>query len=326
MKGKLKMTSEPNANLGVEKCRQILLDVLEKATPGDTLSHGELTIIPLKVGNGHALPYLMLSDAIEAGVLEITEVDEGGDVPHLKVTNTSDQPVLILSGDELIGAKQNRIVNVSMIVPGNRSLVMPVSCVEQGRWAYRSRRFSSGRKASSKLRRSLTRSVRQNVRDRGEYRSDQGRVWDEVGELQACHCCDSPTAAMSDTYEHVDDRLSEFREKMPCPDEATGFAAFIGGRLVGLEVFEHPEILRKIWASHVESYAIDSIAPPHQEPAGKPEPEQITACTRRITGSIEEPRPSVGEGYDVGVEEGDLVGAALVNEGRLVHLQAFVGQ
>jgi hypothetical protein len=63
------------------------------------------------------------------------EVSRGGSVPELKVVNKSDRMLLILDGEGLVGAKQNRIVNTTILIAGNTTTVIPVSCVEQGRWS-----------------------------------------------------------------------------------------------------------------------------------------------------------------------------------------------
>jgi hypothetical protein len=67
-------------------------------------------------------------------------VSEGGDVPTLRLTSAADRPVLLLDGEELIGAKQNRVLNTTVLVAAHSRLTIPVSCVEQGRWAYKSAR------------------------------------------------------------------------------------------------------------------------------------------------------------------------------------------
>jgi hypothetical protein len=50
----------------------------------------------------------------------------------------------LLDGEELTGAKQNRIVNASFLIAGQTEVVISVSCVEQGQWNYRSKSFASG--------------------------------------------------------------------------------------------------------------------------------------------------------------------------------------
>ncbi len=60
--------------------------------------------------------------------------------------NHADIDALILDGTELRGAKQNRMVNITIIVGKHSEAPIPVSCVEQGRWAYRSRGFTSSKR------------------------------------------------------------------------------------------------------------------------------------------------------------------------------------
>jgi hypothetical protein len=43
----------------------------------------------------------------------------------------------LLDGEELIGAKQNRALNLTILAPAKQVIVIPVSCVEAGRWHLR---------------------------------------------------------------------------------------------------------------------------------------------------------------------------------------------
>ena len=52
-----------------------------------------------------------------------------------------------MDGEELIGAKQNHTLNLSILVPAHASIDIPVSCVERGRWHHLSREFSSAPRA-----------------------------------------------------------------------------------------------------------------------------------------------------------------------------------
>ena len=79
---------------------------------------------------------------VEAERSRITEVDEAGAVSQLKVVNPTNQPLLLLDGEELVGAKQNRVLNTTVLVAAKSELTIPVSCVEQGRWGYRGRHFA----------------------------------------------------------------------------------------------------------------------------------------------------------------------------------------
>lgn len=109
---------------------------------GKPVYHELLRLFPLL---GDATPVeeglSLLEEALEGGTLRIEELDEEGSVSELQVASTGTKPVLILEGDELLGAKQNRTVNSSVLIAADSRIVLPVSCVERGRWSYRSRAF-----------------------------------------------------------------------------------------------------------------------------------------------------------------------------------------
>ncbi len=121
--------------------------------------------------------WLTLDDALALGVTEITEVSEAGSVPQLRLLNRGDLPVFLLDGEELVGAKQNRILNLSVLVPERTNLEIPVSCVEEGRWSWRAGGFSSAdRVIYAKLRRSNAEAVSGSLASTGDRGGDQGRV------------------------------------------------------------------------------------------------------------------------------------------------------
>ena len=121
-----------------------------------------LAVVPLLDPSSPAAGWLTLDAALELGVTEITEASEAGSVPQLQLLNLGDAAEFLLDGEELVGAKQNRILNLSILVPGKTSLEIPVSCVEQGRWSWRSGGFSGAdRVIYSKLRRSNAEAVTQ---------------------------------------------------------------------------------------------------------------------------------------------------------------------
>ena len=57
--------------------------------------------------------YLTMTEALADDLLEVTEIDHGGNVPNLRVRNLCDKQVLLLDGEELMGAKQNRVLNTT---------------------------------------------------------------------------------------------------------------------------------------------------------------------------------------------------------------------
>src|SRR5437763_1437962 len=104
-------------------------------TTGTPVTFQNLTLFPLlRSCSTEAPDYLLLEDAIALGLARVTELTDEGSVPELRFENDSDQSVLLLDGEELIGAKQNRVLNVTVLAPAKQSVVIPVSCVEAGRW------------------------------------------------------------------------------------------------------------------------------------------------------------------------------------------------
>jgi len=99
-------------------------------------------VIPLFTSINESPQYLTLKEALEKRLLTITEVSQSGSVPELKVVNKAKIPVLLLDGEELAGAKQNRVLNTTILLKENSETIIPVSCTEQGRWAYATAAFA----------------------------------------------------------------------------------------------------------------------------------------------------------------------------------------
>ena len=179
---------------------ETLDQALQSLQISEPVSHGLLHIFPLKGDTHPEQDISLLEGALQAGTLHIEEPHEAGSVPELRVVNEGSLRVLILEGDELIGAKQNRVVNSSVLVAGGSHLTLPVSCVERGRWSYRSRAFSPGTGSPHlALRRLKTRSVHDSLRRGRGHRSDQRAVWREVDRKARLHAAVSSTHALQDS-------------------------------------------------------------------------------------------------------------------------------
>ncbi len=157
-------------------------ELFTKITFGDLQYYGKVAALPITTPDlSAANNYITLSEAIYRMMIRIEEISYGGSVPELKVISTSDIPVLILSGEEVRGAKQNRILNTSILVPPKSEMIIPVSCTERGRWSYVSPDFKdSGNISSRGVRSAAERSVQRNLSSGYGHRSDQGEVWDKI--------------------------------------------------------------------------------------------------------------------------------------------------
>ena len=149
------------------------IDGMKIAEP---IERNGLQVFGVRHAHDSSFSYLTLDEALRSDRFTVTEVDEGGEVPTLKVANKSDSMVFLMAGEELIGAKQNRVLNISLMVGADSEVAVPVSCVEAGRWGYRSRKFSSaGTSSHSLLRKMMSAQVAGSYRKRGTPSSARGR-------------------------------------------------------------------------------------------------------------------------------------------------------
>jgi hypothetical protein len=126
---------------------------LSKLVLGEPQQFKNMGFIPLFTPTNHSSEYLTLKEALEKSLLTVTEVSQGGSVPQLKGTNLAELPLLLVDGEALAGAKQNRVLNASILLKEKPDTVIPVSCSERGRWSYRTSHFShSGHVMAYKLR------------------------------------------------------------------------------------------------------------------------------------------------------------------------------
>lgn len=112
---------------------------------GAAIHFGSLSMVPLRALRDEPVSgYLTLAEALQTQRSRVTEVSAGGSVPELAFENLSaDADVLLLDGEELVGAKQNRVLNLTVLVGPGKRIVIPVSCVEQGRWRHESHEFAA---------------------------------------------------------------------------------------------------------------------------------------------------------------------------------------
>src|SRR6266542_3224238 len=83
---------------------------------GHPVERRGVVIAPLFPRTDPRAAYLTLDEAIPL-VFHVTELDAAGSVPELLAKNPLDSNVLLYDGEELLGAKQNRILNVTVLVP-----------------------------------------------------------------------------------------------------------------------------------------------------------------------------------------------------------------
>jgi hypothetical protein len=290
---------------------------------GELQIHGHVAVMPMISKNGFGPDYLTMKEALEGQFLTVTEVTEGGTVPELKVVNRGEKPVLLLDGEELSGAKQNRVLNTTILLREKSETLIPVSCTEHGRWSYSSSDFEeSGHIMSAKLRRIKNASVHENLKAMHAFRSDQGAVWDEI-EVQARINKVSPaTGAMKDVLEAKQEDLDAFLEHLPIVDDQNGLLVLVNGEVVGLDMVSSAAAFRMLHPKLIRSYVMDALTEKPRRAKETPG-EKADGFMKKILQCTEQPFDSVGYGRDYRYEGKKIVGSALVHEKTVIHMAFF---
>ena len=299
---------------------------------GKGIERNNLTIFPL-FGEGAIEPaeYVPIGAAIGLGYARITEISEGGSVPTLALDNFGTIPVLILDGEQLIGARQNRIANLTILAPAKKVMKIPVSCVERGRWGYetqgnrRSYEFTESPNVMfCEVRAQKSRDVSQAMMNLGSHVADQGSVWTHISSMAAKLGHISRTDAMEDVYEKSRASMDEYLRDIEVVDGQIGAVFAINGKPAGLELFDSTETLRPYLPKIVRSYSLTAMA--DQSSTAKRN-GQSESDARKLVDSVldldAKSFPALGLGEDFRIESPEITGGALAQNGRVIHLAAF---
>lgn len=294
------------------------IEQLERASVGRPITRGGVSLFPIYIHGGGGIDI----GARPAGV-QITE-QGSAEVPIITVTNSGQRPALLVEGETVTGGQQNRVLNVSVLVPGGATINVPVSCVEAGRWNGRSA-FERGRTfAPRRVRRVKNMTVSDSVKRGGTKYSDQGAVWNSIDyELDRLNV-QSPSRAMhaSELLFEADNNLANAAQDLvgigPLPGQC-GIVLGHGKRIVAAEIFATPELLAANWEALVRAALLD--APDYIE--GRPSVSRALRFVTRLGTARGTRSPGVGLGEELHLETTKMVGQALTLDGAVVHASAF---
>ena len=302
----------------------IINNALEQLNLAAPINHDGLTLVPLLRREPFARDYLTLDEALAGKTAVITEVSAGGSVPELLFRNKGEQAVFLLDGEELVGAKQNRILNITILAPALKDTVIPVSCVEAGRWSHNSPDFSAAPRAqfsASRAKRSAH--VSADIAATGGRRSDQGEVWDDISFKLNSLGSRSDTQAVESAFADHDGQLNDYVEKFRPAENQFGAIFSIKGKVCGMELFDSQETCRVLMPKIIRSYALDAIDPDFQG-SGSANGQAPDFFLKQIRAAATHKAKAVGEGTDLRFDNASgLAGGALLARDRLVHLVAF---
>ncbi|MBC7334215.1 MAG: hypothetical protein H5T85_07165, partial [Actinobacteria bacterium] len=312
-----------------------------------------------KIGNkeikSYGPKYITLDGAIKLGILQIKEVSREGSVNELVAKNKSNTLILLLDGEELVGAKQNRIINTTILLGKMSNTRIPVSCVEASRWDYISDIFMTSENILTyDIRKEKHSSVTSSLKYSRRYMSDQGQIWEKIDEMSEDFSVNSKTRAMNDIYRSFDKDLDEYICNFPLEFGQTGIFVFIDGNIAGFDNLSLPEAYSNIHTKLLRSYCIDALRkeyirkektrmrPEEKKDGGKdkdvnedmaklkeykkasiPSIEDAMKFMKEIEKCNESHFKSIGLGEDYRYESPYIIGSSLFYKGTVIHMAFF---
>ena len=302
---------------------------------GEIQEFKNVTVIPIFKDISCGPGYISMQEAMSRNFLKIGEIGTGGTVPELVAENIGDVSVLLLDGEELIGAKQNTVLNTTILIGASSKVTIPVSCVEAHRWSSVSEHFSnSSSMLNYGIRKEKSFDVSNSLRSSGVYRSNQGKVWNQIDEMALDLKVKSGTGAMKDVFNSVEEQLEEYIKNFNIMPDQKGLFVFIDGKIAGFDVLSLSSAYGKIHSKLIKSYSMDAIRSgfTKREKAGPVKNknadtdiyiEQAKYFIEEIKGCNETKFKSAGLGYDYRYEGEFCVGSALLVEEYAIHMAFF---
>jgi hypothetical protein len=250
-------------------------------------------------------------------------------VPTVRFTNGAGAPVLVPAGSTISGGRQNRMVNVSVLLPSAATLDVPVSCVQAGRWSGE-RAFTVGRSfAPRRVRRTNDLTVERNLRSGHGARADQSHVWatvdhelDREGVRSHTRDLEELERAVAEDHRRAD-AIAELVARGPLPGQ-TGLAVAHGARVLAADLFATPALLARNWEALVRSHLAelpgDAGLNVH---LGHPSASRVLRFVRRLGAAPATATAGAGLGRELHVATDRVAGQALTLDDVLVHASAF---
>ena len=255
----------------------------------------------------------------EASRLEVDELDEPS-VQALRVRNPGDKPVLIVEGEHFLGNKQNRSVNVTVLVPSLSDLKIPVSCLERGRWG----RPQASRRDEAFTAAGVRAQKNEGISRSGSREGDQDAVWGEVDAMLSRESVQSPTAAAADVKRAShrrkpsrDAAVRDLVDRGPLPGQC-GIVVVHGSWVTSMDLFGAPHLLAAHWGALIRSHLLES-----PDAKGNPSATRVHDVVRRFAFAPARQAPGVGLGVEHRISDDRLTGHALTLNGSMVHAAFF---
>jgi hypothetical protein len=152
------------------------------------------------------------------------------------------------------------VVNASFLIPPKHEIVIPVSCVEQGRWQSKSDKFTTSKIIfTARARRTKHKSTTTSLRLKKKFTSNQEEIWDTVSNYLSSSKTDSSTKAFADFYERREKEIENYINYFKPLSTQVGTIVFINGEFIVFDAFGKSATFQKLYPKLLRSYALDAI-------------------------------------------------------------------
>jgi hypothetical protein len=286
---------------------QIFKDTFKDITFQEIININNLKIIPIQLeGLRHDDRIVPFDNLFDKGLAKAEEVTAEGIVSKVKIINDSENLLFISDGEAIVGAKQNRIAERSVIIKDQSDAVVPVYCVERGRWGYRDRENARFAKSEFSLS-PRTRDKKAEFLKNSHNQSTQNMVWQDIDEFSQKVNYSSETSDLGDILNsRNNENLYEKVEKV----NSNGFIVLGTGRPF-IEVFSHNDICKKHLNKSIRIWAADenTVAETFDKPENYFEKFYNSEWDREDPIGLE----------DAFSSKGDNNGRAIFHDEKLVH-------
>ena len=291
---------------------------LDAASVGWPITRSGISFFPIYLARNN-LPDIATGVSADLGISEM----ENASVQSLKAYNPSNAPILIVEGEHFLGGKQNRAFNVTVLIPAQTTLEVPVSCLEQGRWNARRPFRRSHMHSPWNVRQKTQEGVADSMARRGSRRGGQRRVWGEVERTLRDARANSPTASAADVEKRIArnsslaGNIEELVKLGPLPGQC-GMAIAHGRWIAANEIFGSEALFKAHWGSLIRSHM---LANPVVRRG--PSATSVLGVLRSLGSAESSDSDAVGLGTEQRVSNDRWVGQALTLDGNLVHGSFF---
>jgi hypothetical protein len=292
-----------------------LTELLSSCRIGDPIDLGGLRIrAVLREPGAFKVDAALLEESIGKKEAVVSEVNESGIVGCVRVQNSGDRVLLLVDGEEILGAKQNRIINSSFLVPPGETAQIPVSCVERRRWSPKSESFApSGTTFGSSSRMRKLARISRALKAGAGYDADQSEVWREVDGFLASSGAKSQTAAYSDGYADKRSEIEQLLSRFEARSDQVGIAIENPDGALCVDVFGGPALASRALKKILRGAIIEAQG--RQSKQGTTVPRTLA-----VLGDLDVERadaPGAGETWH-GERDGRLLAAVLL-DGMVYH-------